>query len=65
MFYCQALDSEILKIEVIDSAGKLIRDVSPVAPVDGIDFSSCKSGLYLIRLHLREGIKTIKLIKEK
>jgi serine protease len=65
MLYCPALDSEILKIEITDSTGKIIKNVSPLVLGNEIDLSSCRNGFYFVRFHLREGIKTIKFVKEK
>ena len=57
--------NEKVRIRVFDIYGKLIQDLQSTNSIEKVDFSSSKSGMYLISIESKDGISQQKVIVTK
>jgi hypothetical protein len=54
-----------VRIKVFDIYGKLIQDLQSTNSIEKVDFSSSKSGMYLISIESKDGISQQKVMVTK
>jgi hypothetical protein len=57
--------NEKVRIRVFDIYGKLIQDLQSTNSIEKVDFSSSKSGMYLISIESKDGISQQKVMVTK